>query len=462
MKKKRGEMIAMVKLSVLLVFVIVLGALLVIFSNQDIQAAGPVDVDPTGAPLRWEQGATIVFNPEHGALKAAGGYDNAKSVNLVKQAFQTWMNISNVNLNYQQGSYLNDGGDVNASNFQNFLYQGTQGCYADILGLTPEEAGPCWAPVIFDEDGSIIESLFGSCNQFSVRAVTKVDDINNMSGDPERRIIRRSSMIINGACIPPVTTKSGCGGCSRELTEEEVYDTIVHEVGHFLGLGHSQVNPDAYDRCKSGGCSGADVEAIPTMFPTSMSSVNYSTLHEDDKAYMRRLYANASNQYCSVSGKVFDTDGVTEVAAVEVVAVDSSSGSGWIAGLSGAESPQSSQGVCTSNCGSYLLTGLQEGRTYQVCAQAVNPTFKGISSIANKSQSVINFPRTCPESMNITCQCSGGTCDTYAGFDITIGQGATTYNSYDPGSSSGSSSSGSSSSNGSSGGAGGGCSLSIP
>ncbi len=456
MKKKRGEIIAMTKLSVLLVAVIVLGTVLVLYSSQEGHAGVAMNVDPTGAPLRWEQNTTVTFNPERGALKSAGGFDNAKSVELVRKAFQVWTSVSGVNLSSKQGAFLDDGGDVNASNFQNFIYQGIAGCYTDILGLSPQEAGPCWSPVIFDSDGSIIESLFGSCNQFSIRAVTKMDHVNDMSGDPERRKVRRSTMIINGACIAPISNKSGCGGCSREISEEELYDTIVHEVGHFLGLGHSQVNPDAYDRCKSSGCSDADKEALPTMFPSSISSADYSTLLEDDKAYMRRLYANASNQYCSVSGTVLDRDGVTEVAAVEVVAIDSNSSSGWIAGLSGGESPQNNQGVCSGNCGAFLLTGLQEGRTYQICAQPINSAFKGISSIANKSQSVVDFPRTCPESMKITCQCSGGSCETHSGFNITIGQGATTYDTSEPSSSS------ASGSGGSSGGGGGGCSLSLP
>jgi hypothetical protein len=139
------------------------------------------------------------------------------------------------------------------------------------------------------------------------------------------------------------------------------------------------------------------------------------TLHQDDIAYFQRLYGNPSQESCSVSGKVFASDGQTELRGIEVVARNMASSQSHIDAISfvsGAEAPG-------FNGGDYSITGLSPGESYQLCVQRILPQFTGGSGINPVDPPVQGVSDDCPVGLTVTCQCSGSQCQKFENENIT-------------------------------------------
>ncbi len=407
-------------------------------------ASGAIKTDILGLPLQWDASETVVYNPDSGVLKSTNPlYDTqAKTQDLLRDAFEAWSLLPGIQLGVTQGDLLlvldgngnpaNDQ-DVGPFSFEQFLGTGTEACYENFFGASGE---PCWSPIIFDEDGEIIDSLFGKCARFSILGFAGFDDVDDGSGNPDRRIVRRSQALFSGACLNPPEMDSSCNPskpgispCERVLTDQEIRTIITHEVGHLMGMDHSQLNPEVFTQCsleQNPGCPAGLSEGLPTMFPILVEGANMATLHRDDEVYFQRLYGDGSDQTCSVSGTVYASDGSTEVRGIEVVAINTEAGSDLtdrISFVSGAEAPKvnnfsRSQGNCKSDCGFYRFTGLSPAQTYRICVQKIDPEFTGGSSIEPVDPPFQLFTPTCPEKLVIPCECNDGECLEIKGLDI--------------------------------------------
>ena len=406
---------------------LLLGLLLLLY-GQPLWAGGAIQVDINGNPLLWDVSEPLIYNPEHGALKSAGSFDQTATLKLLDEAFSTWADLPGAQLRVLQGPFLDDLGNpdgVNASNYQDFLGTGTEECYP---GFFPDTQGNCQSPIIFDEDGEIIDALFGTCSKFSILGFAGFDDVDDDSGDPARRIVRRGQALFSGACLNPAVAKAGCGVCNRALSDDEMRTIVLHEVGHLMGMDHSQVNPEAFTECNTSvdGCPAEVAEALPTMFPILVNGAKMLTLHRDDEAYFVRLYGNAANDGCSVSGTVFAFDGSTEVRGVEVLAVNTNPEMELIdriSFVSGAESPKingfsKKQGNCSGDCGAYRITGLTPGESYQLCVQRISPQFTGGSSIEPLDPPFQKFSNECFEDKVVTCDCANLPCEAIADVNL--------------------------------------------
>ncbi len=384
-------------------------------------AGGAIQTDIEGYPLRWGLDRPLVFNVEHGALNndpaRGASYDVQASFQLLHDAFEEWAQ-DGTPLSIQQGDLLEDKGfpdGVDAGNFKQFVEQGHDDCYAEVLGGDPEK---CLSPIVFDQDGAILESLFGECAQFSILGFAGFDEIDDGSGDPLRRIIRRGRALFSGACLPSPVTREGCAPCQRTLSDAEIRMILTHEVGHLLGMDHAQVNPQVFESCiaSESGCSPDLVPGIPMMFPILVRGVERTTLHRDDSATFERLYGDPQARYCQVSGTVYASDAKTELRGVEVAAHNTNPELATIDAISfvsGAESPRveafnSSQGNCRADCGFYRITGLLPGQSYQLCVQRLNPQFTGGSSVEPVDPPFQKFSDECPVEAVVTCECEEG------------------------------------------------------
>lgn len=387
-------------------------------------AGGAIKTDILGFPLHW--GADLSFNPDKGSLKE-GRYDHAASVAIIQDAFDTWLGAlgEGGSLAVAAGPEIPFGDtDVDVSNYSDFLGAGTEACYDGDSGTA------CVTPIIFDEDGEILDDLFGECSKFSILGFAGFDDITDGTGDPNLRIVKRGQALFSGACLADANgntaTKGGCGACKRALSEDEIRTIITHEVGHLMGMDHSQVNPDSFALCAGpDGCPAEVAQDITTMFPILVNRGAMLDLHRDDEAYFQRLYG-ATGDTCSVKGNVLARDGSTPVRGVEVVArnVDPAlNKSDAISFVSGAESPRvnntgKSQGNCKERCGEYFITGLAEGATYQLCAQRIIAQFTGGSSIEPVDPPFQAFTNVCPSGSTVTCSCPNGNCDDFQGMNL--------------------------------------------
>ncbi len=368
-----------------------------------------------GIPYRWEK--PIVYNVDRGDLKTGvAAYSHAAATQMVHDAFATWQAaLSTGVLQISEGASLpltsdtSAGGDVNASNFSIYI-----------------NSSKAVNPVVFDEDGEIIDAIYGNCAKFSLLAFAGFETLNS-----DTAAVEKARAVFSGACIPDAAgntlSKSGCGPCMLTLDENQVKTMILHELGHLLGMDHSQVNPKSYLECTQDGvCPFSIEEDLPTMFPLIVPGAQMQTLHRDDIAYFNRLYGNPNVDSCSVAGKILASDGKTELRGVEVVARNTDSRfaeTDAISFVSGAEAPRLSASSktrenCAGDCGGYEITGLQEGETYQLCVQNILTQFQGGSGIEPVDPPDALVTPDCPQALTFTCTCSGTECDSFVGQDI--------------------------------------------
>lgn len=406
-------------------FVTVLLSAMLLWSGA-AQAGGALKTNINGLPMRWE---SVLLNPEQGALKS-GVYDNGASVALVQAALDRWKNIATVNLNTVMGSPLSDGGNTHASNYKDFYNSNVSHCY------DADPSTPCTSPLIFDEDGSIIEDMFGECTASSIIGFAGFSSVAGDSDDPALTTLKRGYAVFNGACIAPAAPRPGCPPCNSELSHQEVESLITHEIGHLLGLGHSQVNADSYQACiELGFCPEALVEHIPTMYPFMVLGANMLSLHRDDEVSMQRLYGDANAGHCRVSGRVLNEGGAT-MRGVEVTARNTNpelmftDAISYVAGERAPRINAFDKGAdnCLENCGDFEISGLQAGQTYQLCVSRLSDKFTGTRFVAPVDPPRQDFDNDCPQGLTVTCECPAGDCSDVSGVEITVRDTGVDYN----------------------------------
>lgn len=337
-------------------------------------AGGPLLVDPkTKSAYHYDSSTPVPVYYDLGNLGTVTNYntnppspvtfDNATGAHLVKSGYGAWSGIPTSSLRATvEGDFsLKNLPDITASNVTMVIGTSNgRGIY-----------------VIFDEDGSIMQNFFGagdgvlgiSSPQFAITGTT---------------IITESFVVLNGSSIDPADPNA-----------MNFQGVATHEFGHSLGMAHTQVNGAAFfysaytgenvgpESCSnlpySSNLTGTDVETMypyinPNVGGTGLAQANLHTT--DTLASFSDLYPGPgwTNSYGTISGKVYDLDGKTELTGVNVIArnlanpyVDSTS----------AITGQMTQGQAGPD-GSYTLHGLKPGSQYVVYVDAL--TFGGFST----------------------------------------------------------------------------------
>ena len=205
----------------------------------------------------------MTYNPENGAL---GLLTNAQARSLLAQAFAEW-EAGPATITFTEGSLL--GVDVNATgipltnpaHYQNFY----------------RKSGDSKTPVIFDNDGSIIDGIFGTGARFDILGVAGLDTPVGVS-----TTITEASIVINGLFYDGV----GLPSSPDDVTLTGLKAAMVHEIGHAINLDHTYLNHDlALD-----GNAGNDIY-VPTMFPIAADDeAALATTNPDDQLAAENLY----------------------------------------------------------------------------------------------------------------------------------------------------------------------------
>ena len=220
-------------------------------------AGGPLLVSPAGESIIWQ--SSIVYNVDQGNL---ANLPRSTVITLLGEARQVWTGVSTADISISIGAQLPEKATV--SNYSELTEQ--------------------YNPIIFDNSGEIIASILGSGSELKYPALTLITDYTDDPPEIKKAVMILNGLYYDGVIMPP------------DLLEDEWKGVMVHEWGHFLGLGNSSLNSEyGFDDEP-----GNDIY-LPTMFPYRHS--DQVSLHRDDKAWISTLYPQSGFE--SDTGRVF-------------------------------------------------------------------------------------------------------------------------------------------------------------
>ncbi len=229
-------------------------------------AGGPRAVNENGDPLAWDITSDIVYNFDTGPL---GMMSNAEARTFVNSAFQEWEDVNAPMVPFgPPGPDLP--GDINC------LMSPDTNTNHWRLYWRKEADGR--SPIIFDDDGSIIDDMFGIGARFDILGIAALD--TQIVNGPT---ISGASMVINGAFWDGLGEPNSP---EDSLNETAFKAVVVHEVGHFLNLDHSVLNHEL-----AGDGNPNTDEYVPTMYPLTVTKNEWlASLNPDDEIALRGIY----------------------------------------------------------------------------------------------------------------------------------------------------------------------------
>jgi hypothetical protein len=277
-------------------------------------AGGPLTITGAsattpGQAFVWNVTTPIRYTVDTGPLSVNPSgqtiINNARGLTLVQSLFQNWSSVPTTAIQFAYGGPISvagiTGGDVKT--IQDFnLVQGS--CNAGTQ-----------SPVIFDANGSLVQALGLDPLVIGFTTPCKLDPVAGQ--------IQSALIVLNGEFQDGVNSPNTN---NYEITADQFDESITHEMGHFSGLDHSQINVDLYESGAVGNCSMDELAGLPLMFPVefcqSRKSAGLPILAPDDMAWISRLYPNSAYaaNYGMISGFVFFSDGITHVQGLNVIA----------------------------------------------------------------------------------------------------------------------------------------------
>jgi hypothetical protein len=265
-----------------------------------------------GKPFTWDPARMpIAYRVDPGplAVNPSGKtvIDNNAGQQRVKNMFAVWQQVSTAKLSFSYAGPLlaassYTGGDVTTAKQFN-----------DIMGSC--KAG-LQNPVIFDADGKLVASLGLPPEVIGFNSSCKLDAATGY--------ITASSIVMNGKFQDGIS-----GGTfsnpNYELTANELDEAITHEIGHLLGLDHSQINWDLFAQAIVP-CDADRLAGMPLMFPVlfcqARKDVGLPVLSPDERSWISKLYPNSNTlaTYGTISGTIYFSDGITPVQGANVIA----------------------------------------------------------------------------------------------------------------------------------------------
>jgi hypothetical protein len=311
--------------------VIALAALLTLGASSAF-AAGPIDACKPGQPFLWPNGGTnIPWNPDQGPL---GPLTNAQATALVGSAFNQWRSPA-TSVSFSQGTQLPV--DVDITNFIPFFFP-----------TAPDGL----SAIVFDDTGEIFDLLFGMNS--GVLGFAGPEWVNTNTCE-----VLEGVSFLNGASFGNL---------------QEALDVMVHEFGHYQGLGHSIVN----GQIVIGDTSGPTpfntfpipslINRIETMYPFYYGPLaGMSTPDKDDISGIATLYPGPTffGTTGTITGRILASNGRTPKPGFNVIArnIDNPFDDA-VSGISGAFTPDLSPD--STLAGVYVINGLTPGARYAV------------------------------------------------------------------------------------------------
>ncbi len=320
-----------------------------ILLTPSLWAMGPRDVTTSGIPVKWSGGAV---NVDIETDQTVGSKDVSA---LITEALDAWDNLTEADVTITRRSL---GDDVDNSNVCDYLYDSSECTTNSVLtnGLNP---------LIIDEDGSIVARYFGTGNRYGTLGFASIAASNATTG-----AAIKGGAVFNAACLADQeVSTTGCstaGVSGTGFSDDDFTSFMVHELGHFLGLDHSQIN-----LTESESSTTSDNDVIGTMFPLFIqgNGANFKTPEKDDIAGLALLYPSSSftSSTWEIQGVLYSTDGTTGVQCGNIVARNSTSHSTTDA-VSALSGDLAQDGVTD---GTFRIVGLTPESVYSLDVESI-------------------------------------------------------------------------------------------
>ena len=297
-------------------------------------AGGPLFITNDNAPVVYPN-SNITLHVENGDL---GTLSNAGATTLLQEAVNLWNDVSTstINLSIDQTQITLD---INETNFETYM---------PTLDGSELNDGDNLNPVIFDDDGKIIEQIFGV-------GQTGLLGFAGLFTNSETGNFIEGFILINGA-ISGSNTK--------------IKLTLTHEAGHFIGLDHSQININNEESSSELPflCFTTEPENYPLMYPFGCRLTD--NLHADDISAVSALYPSTdlNDHFGTLQGTFVDESG-NAILGANIWTEDTTSGKTY-----SIVSDYLKQGT-----GFYRL--LLPAGTYTLHANSINTIFTAGSSV---------------------------------------------------------------------------------
>lgn len=310
---------------------------------QQADAADALAICTSGQPYAYpNNGANIVFNPDQGPLNAV--LTNADGVAATELAFAAWENLDQSAMTSLNGGPLPE--DVSFANDN----------WGAVLGSVEPDG---LSPVVFDQTGEIFDVLFGPGSGILGFAGPEF-------GDPTTCELTESLAFLNGPAFIDATVAE---------------DIMVHEFGHYINLGHVELNGQLVPFPEGEDDTGPSpdnatfpppaslVDLIETMYPFYFGPLaGTRTPHPDDVASISMLYP--APDFSATTGKITGTvlaglNGDVPTSGVNVIARNINDPfADAVSTFSGAFT--NSTDPSDPNVGRFTLAGLTPGEQYAV------------------------------------------------------------------------------------------------
>jgi hypothetical protein len=304
-----------------------LAALCAAFAPRPGWAGGPVFVSLSERPAVWPAGQTIGYRIDPGPL---GAFGHDPPAQWVRDAFQQWQAVENARLSFVDRGALSS--DVNGTNIMSFVNNPPAGVVS----------------VIFDSDGKALDQLLGRGAGALVEGV----------GFPVLTV----DLILNGRIGTAWCIFSGRALAGHH--PEYVRCDLLHELGHTLGLGHSQINAaSVWD-------GTPDHDALGPCMSYYWGPNTPAHLTQDDRSWIAALYPSEQLAAATgaIRGRILLADGVTPVQGLNVIARREGDGAVTAVSVVSGYRYKSAVGLGGRNLqvwGLYEIPGLPPG-TYRV------------------------------------------------------------------------------------------------
>jgi hypothetical protein len=289
------------------------------------RAGGPMIVGGpsglAGVPFTWDPSVPVPYRVDGGPLarKPDGTVviTNAVGVERVQAMFKAWEDVSTASITFSyagaiEATGLFTDGDVD-----------TVEEYNAVIAACNEGAQ---SPIFFDANGQVFLQLTGDTSIIGWAGPCMLDPATG-------RILAGMGMF-NGMMRDGIDDPYGYPS-NYELTAAKFDEAIAHELGHFIGLDHSQINPEVLTQPYNN-CLVDDLAGLPLMFPYAVcqakSAAGLAMLAPDDLAWVSKLYPEAANApptkvpystgYATIRGTILFSDGATHAQGLNVIARD--------------------------------------------------------------------------------------------------------------------------------------------